>query len=360
MQRIVTVLTALVLAFTASTAAYATGSGTNSDNDEDYRLDGLSTWPGSGPSRTPHHHGDGTPPPTYHDGDRGCPHSLASAVVQPGAANRSGQYDNIARALCVTATGGTVYVHPGVYAESFNVYRSVTIWGIDHTSGALEQPVVEGPPNAGCVNIYADGDVTIRNVGFHGGHGGGCIVAQDGALTLDHVTIAGNGGGTGLTVRNSVTHIVDSEIRDLRDGVLVSYGAEGGTSFSMHNSRVLYNRSGVVVEAQADIDIADTLIFGNADFGLYLQSGNGRLVGNRIFRNATGLFLLERAPSQITGNFFAGNEVGAFAPFSQPGHLLGQNRFDCNGINIRDDRYYDETAEEYPYDPALCDALYEF
>lgn len=335
-------------------------------NTEDYRLEGLSTWPGGYGSGGHHHgHSSGTGSSggtaTSHAGDRNCPHSISSAVVEPGAPNRAGRYDSIARALCAVVTDGTVYIHPGVYAEQFNVYRGVTLWGIDHRAGGLGQPVVQGAPNAGCNTIYASGDVTIRNVGFHGGtNGGGCLAAEGGSLTLDHVTIAGNNGGTGLLVRNTSTTIVESEIRNLRDGIVVTYGSESGTLVSLRDSRVLYNRTGLVLEAQANIEVTDNMFFGNEDFAIYMQSGEGQISGNRIFRNGTGLFLLERRPSQVLSNFFAGNNVAAFAPFSPGGGLFSRNRFECNGVDIRDGEYYGNDYDADGYESPVCAALYEY
>ncbi len=327
--------------------------------DEDYRLEGLSTWPGghgSGSHGGGSHGGGSTGGSADHPSDGNCSHSLASAVVQPGAANRAGRYDSIARAVCAVAANGTVYIHPGVYAEHFNIYRGVTLWGIDHSAGGLAQPVVEGPANAGCINIYASGDVTIRNMGIHGTS---CLNAEGGALTLDHVTIAGDGGGVGVRVRNSATTIVDSEIRNHRDGIVVTYGSAPGTIFSLRNSRVLYNTTGLVVEAGATFEISDSMFFRNLQFGIYLLSGEGQIRGNRIYRSETGLFLLEREPILVSGNIIAGNPVGAFAPFSLDGDIYVYNEFDCNGVDYRDDDYYGD-YDVGDYETPLCAALYEF
>lgn len=273
--------------------------------------------------------------------------------VRPGPEARS-----IQRAIDAAQPGSTVRIHPGTYrTDTTIVIRTrLTVEGVD-------APVLDAGGNHEIIRVEADSvtirGLTLRNVGvsfvddraairYDGVLGGrieanriedgffGIYLANTGGVTVrgneltahaERETLAGN--GIHLWHCKDIT-IAENRVVGHRDGIyfefvedsrIVGNESRANLRYGLHfmfsdrcryaNNRFLENDAGVAVMYTQEVemvnnDFADN--WGGASYGLLLKDiTDSRIVGNRFYRNTTGIYSENSSRLEIRANRFQEN-----------------------------------------------------
>jgi parallel beta-helix repeat protein len=260
-----------------------------------------------------------TPPPTEESGDIKV------------AADGSGDYTSIAKAVAAAKTGDKIVIAPGDYKGNVVVTKAIELIG---------------PSDPGQMKWTAKGDHVlvwqaqggrIANMTMH--QQDGCKLACD-AIFFD--------GGSARAENNFLSS-------DGGAAVYVS-GAKAKPDI-VHNTISKSAESGIYIEAGASGTIDNNDIFENAYAGIEIKSGANPVVTNNLIRDgkSSGMFLNDGAlgtieSNDISGNAFAGIETKSSRKFTirsnkihggKEGGLWVQNS--AKGIidnnDIRDNKY---------------------
>ena len=224
-------------------------------------------------------------------------------------------------------------------------------------------------------SVYENSSLSVFDSDILGGiYGGGIYITNNSNLYLDNVNIETKDGlGDGIGIYdgfNSNIEIRDSEIREVKDGILINNNA----SVSIYNTNINASDMGVslygesassyLIEQQycedesdeyceeeigevsligGSLSIFDSKIYGSSIAGIVIYDGtdtvhNVTLKGNQIYENNFGLASYE---ANISGeyNSFYGNEIGAF------------NVNDIVNLNLVKNYWGDKTGPSHSINP---------
>eukprot|EP00906_Rhabdomonas_costata_P002777 RCo004322 len=226
------------------------------------------------------------------------------------------KYRRISEALQDARDGDTIVVKPGVYIDSFTLYRSVHIIG-----DGLRSEIVIKSPAANVLESRAKGGL-VKNltlecvpVSVGGGSGGGgtsasaicgdnyCVLVVEGEIVVENceirnaglscVKVYGDSEYTAPVFRGNSIHHAN------QCGVLVTNRAGG---LIEHND-VFENRfSGIEIRNSSTPEVKSNNIHDNRQNGVYIHSGGfGLLSGNTISGNNFNGINVEGSV-KVTGN----------------------------------------------------------
>jgi nitrous oxidase accessory protein len=277
-------------------------------------------------------------------------------------------------------------VLPGVYRERVVLDRSLALVG---RPGA----VVDGGAAGTVIRVEAPG-VRVEGLVVRGSgraletDDAGILVTAAGAVVRDAVLeavlhgvylrgadgarverLAIRGGaarslstrGDGVRIWDGRGNVVaDNDIRDVRDGIYIQAAdgnriernAVGGSRYGLHymyagenvfaGNLFQANQVGASVMMSRAITLKDNTFAYNAGYvgyGVLLQDAQDvRVEGNRFVGNATGLFMDLAVRGRVTGNLFAGHQVGIRLYPSSEDNVFAGNVFLSNVADASTDR----------------------
>jgi parallel beta-helix repeat protein len=309
--------------------------------------------------------------------------AVAGIVVDPNTppcvATYSAHYTTIQAAVNAAASGATIQVCPGTYAEQVTITTPLTLKGVTNTAGNTGAAVVTIPTGtfSGAftqINIEASG-VTLVNIGVDGTNTlsscdfgpslTGILFAAGSSGTLKDVALRnhyisnGSGGycGTGIpATANSATSVTvtDSSVRNF-DGEGFYLTATSTVTVKTTTVAPINPGANCVYANAATVEVSNNSM-ADCGVGVYVTStvqgtvsgntihggtsgGSGvfcfpvctglTVSGNAIFDTGTGYGM--KTSSEVGGVVFENNDVSGTSNgvylFLQPGNTISNNTF---------------------------------
>mgnify|MGYP000975216218 CR=1 FL=1 len=322
------------------------------------------------------------------------------ASIAGGTTYHIGPGESLQEAINRADSGDTIIVQGGVYRESLNIAKTVTLDG-------RGRPLLDGSAIGDALTIKADGAKvsgfeirTTRRTGVHVLSGGNIIENNSISGCLDGIRLEGahsntiasnniNNNTNGITLYSSNENLIqncdirDNNINEESDcGIYLIYSQgniiqdnqlknNGDTSISLRsasNTSIINNTVndndwyGISLSESSNLNrIAYNNASNNDNAGIYLDgSRNNHLLGNRathnskgiylsydsndntleenyLFQNEKGIYLANHASNNtIVGNTVQENAYGIYLTFSSRWDLVYANHLIDNGCNAYD------------------------
>ena len=256
------------------------------------------------------HSGGGTSDGGYHRGE---------ARIVTVDANGGSEFRSINAAIQAAGWGGTVKVKSGIYVESLDIKRPVTIVGEVHEPGEFPLPVqVEAPPDKPCANISVaeSGFVGLMQIGLRAGSANvqrACVELHRGFLAVKDATIVAPSYVSAVIARGGHLSIENTSISGGREGVLITAsdmigGLGSVNTFYLVHNKIANNITGVKVDALAQVNIVGNDIYNNSNDGVIYFQGRGTIIGNDIHDNKRSGVVLQdgnQSPTVRANKIFA-------------------------------------------------------
>lgn len=235
-----------------------------------------------------------------------------SPVARAGTLRVPADQPTIASALSSSASGDTVLVAPGTYAENLVLPSGVIL----RAEGAPASVVIDGGGTAPVVTCTSPARGTrLEGLLLQNGGGalelgirlGGGVMVRGGEIDLAQMTIAGSHAdyGGGLFAEGTIVHWQDGALRSNAASTGGGFFANGGelylSSVEMAENRASVGAAGYALSA-APLALVSCWLHDNVALshagGIYL-SGSGmalnecRLSGNRAGGDGAGLYLFQ-------------------------------------------------------------------
>ncbi len=256
-------------------------------------------------------------------------HSLFATTTYYVGSCHAGAYGTINAAVAAAATGSSILVCPGTYAEQIIISKQITLQGMtfNGASGAVVAVPAAGLSNesslyfgqiAPQIEVLADG-VTISNIAVDGTAGSsncpstwgyvGIMFAVGSSGTVKQVSVrnqnctsdgygflAENGAGTKRTVL-----IEASSVRGIGFAGIIGYSSETPSTLTanVENNDVSAGQWGILEFGTAGMVSQNRV--GPTREGIYAFSAVDTVSGNTIVDSAEGVLVFEGQPT-ITGN----------------------------------------------------------
>ena len=258
--------------------------------------------------------------------------------------SRTAPCKTFAGAISKTAAGGEIDVlDPGGYG-ALTITKSITI---DGGGGSGWGSVLNASVNGIVINAAASDTVTLRNLSFNGVGSGvnGVRILIAGKVSLENVQISGN-TGSGISEERTFGKLsVSNAVVRNNGGTAIAIAPSSATSLdvTLENVELFANgNSGLAVTAGAHVDVRNSRMTGNVNYGLYLDQNMGGtqvsvndclmagnsvgivmgpgtptllLSGVSVMDNSTGMVRGVGPVYTFNNNRFIGNAAGS-GPFS--------------------------------------------
>jgi len=282
----------------------------------------------------------------------------ASGTLRVGCGH--GAYSTIGAAVSAAASGDTITVCPGTYAEDVVISKPLAIIGIGH-------PVIDAANQFNGVQVLASGS-TVRGFTVKNALGEGILVGLS-TTPVSDVTISGNtvenndqGNPNGAVINNpngypqcNTNPATPTVPGDCGEGIHLANAFDS----AVVGNRVVGNSGGILLSDDTGQTYGNRIEFndvsGNAfDCGITLAghlpafAGGGvhdnTILGNQVTNNGQlgqggGVLLATGAPggavdnNHVTGNYLAGNGLGGVTLHAHsPGENLNGNTITNNVI----------------------------
>ncbi len=214
-------------------------------------------------------------------------------------ANGIGPYTSINQAIKDVAVGGIIYVQHGVYNESINLTKSVSIQGDRGPGSGVE---INAPMNQPCLRFAPkDGasHAVVANVKFYSKINSGanaCVNVMGGVFTLKESDVLGSGVRPSVKISGGTVMLEKNNIAAGSEGIFVEQAHSLSQSFIIDN-HINRNKIGVDIASgsRADVVIAGNEIFDNLDSGVKSSGyGGAKLIGNKIRNNKGSGIILDK------------------------------------------------------------------
>jgi len=297
------------------------------------------------------------------------------ASIAGGTTYQIGPGESLQGAINRADSGDTIIVQGGVYRESLNLARPITLEG-------KGRPLLDGSAIGNALTIKADGAKvsgfeirTTRRTGIHVLSGGniiennsisGCLdgIRLDGAHSNRIVTNDINNNTNGITLYSSNDNLIqncdirDNNINEESDcGIFLIYSQDnviqnnllknnGDTSISLRSasSNTIINNTvtdndwyGISLTESSNTNrIAYNNASQNNDAGIYLDgSRNNLLLGNRAMDNSKGIYLSYDSNDNILEeNYLSQNGKGIYLANHASNNTIVGNTAQENGYGI--------------------------
>ena len=212
-----------------------------------------------------------------------------------------------------TLAGHTIFVDSGVYYETVNVYKSISLIGENSSN-----TIIDGNGALSVLAIYADGVSVIgftvmHSYGEPGDGGGGLVVGGFGNIQISDIIARNNDAdwGVHLTPGSHDVNITSTVIvNNSRGGLLLNANQRVTVGDNLITNN---NGGGISLYGASSNTVSGNTIAENNGIGIYLSesSNNNFLFGNNIINNAYGVQIGNCSGNIFYHNNFIGNTVQA-------------------------------------------------
>jgi parallel beta-helix repeat protein len=221
-----------------------------------------------------------------------------SARADPGTVNVPGDFSSIQQAVNNVSSGGTIFVHTGIYSEHVVINKSIALVGENRDS-----TIIDGSQSGNVIYIVNTANVTME--GF---------------------TVRGSGlyPNCGIFVDHSVYNtIMNNIVIDNAEGI--SLLSSSGNVICDNN--ISNNNDGICLFSSSDNVISrNTISLSNYD-GIYLYYAVNNVVSRNfvLYNNLDGISLYYSSSNVICGNTALNNYYGIISFYSNSNNTIYHN-----------------------------------
>ena len=241
-------------------------------------------------------------------------------------------YANIQWAVDNASDGATIIVKSGTYYENVNVYRRLTLRGMD-TGGGI--PVVNAGGSGNAIALSADGiaieGIEVTNA-FHAGIG---VTSNNNIITGNNVS---NNYDEGISLSHSCNNtITGNNVSNNYYGIYLHHSSNNNIIIG-NNVSSNYDE-GISLSYSCNNTITGNNVSNNY-YGIYLHhsSNNNIIIGNNVSSNYDeGISLSYSCNNTITGNNVSNNYYGINLYLSSNNNIIIGNNVSSNydeGISL--------------------------
>jgi len=229
--------------------------------------------------------------------------SLAPAVWQV-ALDGSGHFASIQDAIDQAASGDTILIKTGSYAEDVTVHSKD---GLSIIGEGMDQVILTGKKRVGTLHIgkwpYGATNVTIQGLSViqHGGLGVG--IFNGSGVRLKQIRV------NGMVFSQQVQ---DVQLEDCVIGESETTGIAFADSTGTLTGNIIYhNDHGVAIGGNSDVTLQRNVITRNLyEAVLLTDQSKARLIQNTLVQNGGGAAFQDDAQADVQGNIITNSAVG--------------------------------------------------
>jgi len=242
------------------------------------------------------------------------------------ALDGSGQFTLIQEAIDQAASGDTIVIKAGTYAEDVTVHSKD---GLFIMGEGIDRVFLTGEKRVGTLHIgkwpYGATNVTIQGltVSQHGGLGVGIFNGSGVHLKQVHVK------GMVFSQQVQGVHIEDCLI----EGSETTGVAFANSTGTLAGNTIQHNDHGIALGGNSEVNLRHNVISHNLfEAVLMTDQSKATIVQNTFVRNGGGIAFHDKAEAVVQGNIISESNVGLF--FSPQSHTtLAFNAFSDNQRN---------------------------
>jgi nitrous oxidase accessory protein NosD len=229
--------------------------------------------------------------------------SLASAVWQV-ALDGSGHFTSIQDAIDQAASGDTILIKTGSYAEDVTVHSKV---GLSIIGEGMDQVILTGKKRVGTLHIgkwpYGATNVTIQGLSViqHGGLGVGIF----------------NGSGVRLKQIRVNGMVFSQQVQDVKlEDCVIGESETTGVAFAdstgtLTGNFIYHNDHGVAIGGKSDVTLQRNIITRSLyEAVLLTDQSKGTLIQNTLVHNGGGVAFQDDSQADVQGNIISHSAVG--------------------------------------------------
>jgi hypothetical protein len=247
--------------------------------------------------------------------------------------SRTAPCKTFAGAISKTAVGGEIDVlDPGGYG-TLTITKSITI---DGGGGSGWASVLNAGVNGIIINAAAGDSVTLRNLSFNGAGSGvnGMRIIVAGKVSIEHVQILGN-TGVGISDERTFGKLsVSNTVVRNNGGTGIAIVPPSATSLDVtldHVELFANGNSGLTVTAGAHVDVRNSCMTGNVNYGLYMDQNVGgtqvSLNDCLLAGNSVGILMGPGMPTLLLSNVSVMDNSTGMVRGTGPVYTFNNNRF---------------------------------
>lgn len=249
-------------------------------------------------------------------GDYGDTPVSSDQTLRVGAGQ---SYKTISHALKSARSGATIIVDPGIYRESLDIRRPVTIRAQPiAASGAASFGVTIDPVSDYCLRVsekltgaVAVEDIAFRVTPLYGFDA--CVQVDGGVFTLRNGVIDARDTIPGLLVRGGLVHMTDTRVSGARYGALITAEGTSGPEVYLVGNSFTSNETGLHVSGLARVTALSNQVTNNTVEGIVLDRAGGTFTTNQIIGNLGNAVTMTRPmAATFESNVVMGNRGSAF------------------------------------------------
>ncbi len=237
---------------------------------------------------------------------------LSTPIVWHVALDGTGQFSLIQDAIDQSASGDTIMIKAGIYAEDVTVHSKD---GLKIIGEGPDLVFITGEKRVGSLHIgkwpYGATNVTIQGLTVfqHGGLGVGIFNGSGVHLKQVHVK------GMVFSQQVQGVHMEDCVIGE-SETTGVAFADSTG---SLEGNRIHHNDHGIVLGGNSEVTLQGNVISYNLFEGVLMtDQAKATVVRNTLVRNGGGMAFHDRTVADIRGNIIGYSTIGLlFSPTSQ-------------------------------------------
>jgi len=237
---------------------------------------------------------------------------LLSSAVWQVALDGSGHFTSIQEAIDQAASGDTILIKTGTYAEDVTVHSKK---GLSIIGEGMDQVILTGKKRVGTLHIgkwpYGATNVTIQGLSViqHGGLGVG--IFNGSGIRLIRIRV------NGMVFSQQVQNV---QLEDCVIGESETTGVAFADSTGILTGNVIdHNDHGVAIGGSSDVTLQRNVITRSLyEAVLMTDQSKARLIQNTLTHNGGGAAFHDEAQADVQGNIISHSAVGLlFFPGSQ-------------------------------------------
>jgi len=259
---------------------------------------------------------------------------LESAVV---AINSEGDFTSIQDAIDNVQNGGKIYVKNGIYSETININKTVSLVG----------------ENKNFTIINCNTSSTIRSDSIFFIDADNCSI-QGFNITCKYYS----SGISGIFINSSYNLIKNNIINNYHYGINIHSSSNNN---NILKNIVLNSRNGIEISGSENNNISETSVSYSSVYGIYLYgSDKNNISSNNLQNNYLATRLTSSNDNTLTENLFTNNTAGLKLCCSSKRNVIFKNIFSINqDYSAIDDvsnqwdngvigNYWDDYLNKYP------------
>lgn len=262
--------------------------------------------------------------------------TLAGSATHLVAADGTGDFTTIGEAIAAAASGDTVLIAPGAYAEAVVIDKALTLKGdgpreqilIVHPEGGPTPVGTPDLPGGPYSVVVRDADVTLTGLTISAPRGGGSVLIDGGSSLLFGNTLGAlvrvMGSGELEVSFNAFLDFADALIEDGASGLVEDNDFAGGS---------VRIDGGLAVTVRDNVIRALAPVIGEPGVDVRGPGATATIEDNAISGSGIGVSVADGASASIEGNELSDTGIGIAWFAWQPG-TIGANSVCDSAVTV--------------------------